>query len=57
MLSSDNWAIPHGGLGGHNQIMNKPVAIIPGIDHSDFCPGFQVPGDVYPSDVTTDQAM
>jgi len=33
------------------------VAIIPGIDHSDFCPGFKVPGDVYPSDVDKTTAM
>lgn len=30
----------------------KPVVILGGMDHSDFCPGFQVPGDVYPSDIT-----
>jgi len=31
--------------------------ILAGLDHSDFCPGFQVPGDIYPSDVSKDQAM
>lgn len=32
------------------QVINKPVNIIYGIDHSDFCPGFHVPGDIYPSE-------
>jgi hypothetical protein len=33
-------------------MIHKPVIILPGMDHSDFCPGFQVPGDVFPSDIT-----
>lgn len=57
MLSSDAWAVGNGGVGSLAQITTKPVVIIPDIDHSDFCPGFRVPGDVYPSDVTTDVAM
>eukprot|EP00939_MAST-03C_sp_MAST-3C-sp1_P002003 g2003.t1 len=32
-------------------VRNKPVAIIEGIDHSSFCPGFRVPGDVWPAEV------
>ncbi|GMH94006.1 hypothetical protein TrST_g4045 [Triparma strigata] len=35
----------------------KAVVIIPGIDHSDFCPGFEVPGDIIPSSVTSAEAM
>jgi len=31
-------------------LSTKPVLIIPSIDHSDFCPGFAVPGDL-PSEV------
>merc|ERR1711907_689151 len=56
MLSSDSWARTNGGIGTTQQIENKPVVIVPGIDHSDFCPGFQVPGDVYPSDVSSEEA-
>jgi len=32
-------------------LTNCPVVIIPGIDHSSFCPGTIVPGDIYPADV------
>jgi len=39
------------------QVQNKPVVILYGLDHSDFCPGFRVPGDIYPSDVDTPTAM
>ena len=42
---------PEGGTGGSWQLAQKPVVILPGLDHSSFCPGFQVPGDVFPSDV------
>jgi hypothetical protein len=35
----------------------KTVVIIPGIDHSDFCPGFDVPGDIIPSEVNSDEAL
>jgi len=31
--------------------------ILPKIDHSSFCPGFQVPGDVYPAEATKAEAM
>jgi hypothetical protein len=30
----------------------KPVSILKGMNHSDFCPGFDVPGDIFHSDVT-----
>jgi hypothetical protein len=40
-----------------NNFQQSAVIIIPGIDHSDFCPGFQVPGDIYPSDVSQDSAV
>jgi len=33
-------------------LTNCPIIIIPGIDHSSFCPGTIVPGDVYPADVS-----
>merc|ERR1719199_328212 len=29
------------------QMTNKPVVILPRLDHSSFCPGFQVPGDAF----------
>ena len=32
-------------------VKNKPVVILPGLDHSSFCPGFKVPGDVWPADI------
>jgi hypothetical protein len=32
-------------------LKNKPVVILPKLDHSSFCPGFQVPGDVFPADI------
>jgi len=49
--SSDEATIAAGEkLDGEWQARNKPVNIIYGIDHSDFCPGFHVPGDVYPSE-------
>ncbi|GMH59636.1 hypothetical protein TL16_g02868 [Triparma laevis f. inornata] len=35
----------------------KAVVIIPGIDHSDFCPGFEVPGDIIPSEVNSNEAL
>jgi len=31
-------------------LTQKPVIILPGLNHSDFCPGFDVPGDL-PADV------
>ena len=33
------------------QLKNVPVVVLPGADHSSFCPGFRVPGDVWPADV------
>lgn len=37
-------------VGLDNALMMKPVVIIDSIDHSDFCPGFPVPGDL-PSEI------
>ena len=33
------------------QLKRAPVVILPGLDHSSFCPGFRVPGDVWPAEV------
>ena len=57
IVSSDTWAATNGGLNSAAHVTQKPVVILPGADHSDFCPGFQVPGDIYPSELTKDQAM
>ena len=38
-------------------LKSKAVFIIPGIDHSDFCPGFDVPGDIIPSEVDDKEAL
>ena len=38
-------------------LKSKAVFIIPGIDHSNFCPGFDVPGDIIPSDVDDKEAL
>lgn len=27
-------------------LLDKPVIVLPGLNHSDFCPGFDVPGDL-----------
>jgi len=51
LLSSDSWASSNGGIDGQAQLTSKPVVILPGLDHSSFCPGFKVPGDVFPADV------
>ena len=50
--SSDKAAKDNGGVNSDWQLMHKPVMILPGMDHSNFCPGFSVPGDVIPSDIT-----
>jgi len=39
------------------QLTNAPVVILPKMDHSSFCPGFQVPGDVFPAEATQAEAM
>ena len=49
--SSDRAAEEHGAVYSDWQMINKPALIVDRMDHSDFCPGFQVPGDVYPSDI------
>lgn len=40
----------------YQAISTKPVIILPEIDHSDFCPGFKVKGDL-PSEKTQDEAL
>jgi len=37
-------------------LVNKPVLVLPRIDHSDFCPGFAVPGDL-PSESSRSDAL
>jgi len=39
------------------QTTKAPVLILPGLDHSSFCPGFSVPGDVFPAEATQEEAM
>jgi hypothetical protein len=50
--SSDKAAQQNGGVGSDWQMTEKPVAILKGLNHSDFCPGFEVPGDIFPSDIS-----
>lgn len=38
--SSDEWAEAHGGVNGEDHVTQKPVVILKGLDHSDFCQGF-----------------
>ena len=57
VVSSDAWAAQNGGVNSEAHVSQKPVVILEGADHSDFCPGFQVPGDIYPSEITKDHAM
>ena len=54
VVSSDTWATANGGFNTAAHVTQKPVIFVEGADHSDFCPGYQVPGDVYPSDITKD---
>lgn len=56
LSSSDSASADHGGVDSDWQLTNKPVVILPGIDHSSFCPGFHVPGDVWPAEVDDDTA-
>jgi len=39
------------------QLTKKPVVILPGLDHSSFCPGFKVPGDVFPAEASEQAAL
>eukprot|EP00466_Bigelowiella_natans_P001087 jgi/Bigna1/136172/aug1.32_g10880 len=55
--SSDKAALAEGELNSKWQLTNKPVSILPKLDHSSFCPGFRVPGDVYPADTDNATAM
>lgn len=32
-------------------VRHKPVVILEDLDHSSFCPGFRVPGDIWPAEV------
>merc|ERR1712151_483597 len=57
IVSSDSWAAANGGINSSAHVTQKPVVILEGADHSDFCPGFQVPGDIFPSEITKDHAM
>ena len=57
IVSSDTWAAANGGVNSVTHVTQKPVVILEGADHSDFCPGFQVPGDIYPSEITKEHAM
>jgi len=41
--------------GEEKALKEKPVFILPGLNHSDFCPGFDVPGDL-PADVDQETA-
>ncbi|GMH65177.1 hypothetical protein TrRE_jg8419 [Triparma retinervis] len=43
-------------IGISEAVQKSAVLILPSIDHSDFCPGFQVPGDIFPSEVEGDVA-
>lgn len=53
LVSADAAATAKGEpLDGPWALSTKPVAILPGLDHSSFCPGFQVPGDVWPAEVS-----
>jgi len=36
-------------------LLDKPVMVLPGLNHSDFCPGFDVPGDLM-AEVTQEEA-
>lgn len=38
-----------------SSLLDKPVIILPGLNHSDFCPGFNVPGDLM-AEVSQQQA-
>jgi len=42
--------------GMQKAVEQKPVIIVPGMDHSDFCPGFPVPGDL-PSELSQDASL
>mmetsp|Transcript_15990 Transcript_15990/g.36273 ORF Transcript_15990/g.36273 Transcript_15990/m.36273 type:complete len:375 (-) Transcript_15990:30-1154(-) len=42
-------------MGEEKALQQKPVVILPGLNHSDFCPGFDVPGDL-PAEVGQDAA-
>lgn len=40
---------------GDSVLLDKPVIILPHLNHSDFCPGFDVPGDL-PAEVSQEDA-
>lgn len=40
IYSADSVAEQNGGIYGTEQMEKKPVLILKGLDHSDFCPGF-----------------
>lgn len=43
-------------IGISKAVEKSAVLILPSIDHSNFCPGFQVPGDIFPSEVDEETA-
>merc|ERR1719353_1423595 len=57
-LAGSDSAAPSGGANASAwRLTNKAVVILPRIDHSSFCPGFQVPGDVFPAEASQKEAM
>ena len=53
LRSSDAWTSEQAQpLDGQWQLSRGPVVILPGLDHSSFCPGYSVPGDVFPAEAT-----
>jgi len=45
-----------GGVGAF-QLTAAPVIILPLLDHSSFCPGFRVPGDIFPAECDAETAL
>jgi len=45
---TSTWWMQHAALdaAGDKSVREKPVIILPKLNHSDFCPGFEVPGDL-----------
>uniref|UniRef100_A0A7S0J1I7 Chlorophyllase n=1 Tax=Calcidiscus leptoporus TaxID=127549 RepID=A0A7S0J1I7_9EUKA len=54
LASSDAAAATHG---TDWQLASRPVVVLKGLDHSSFCPGFRVPGDVWPADTPFDEGV
>ncbi|KAJ1453723.1 hypothetical protein M885DRAFT_418891, partial [Pelagophyceae sp. CCMP2097] len=45
-----------GGVGAFH-LTAAPVIILPLLDHSPFCPGFRVPGDIFPAECDAETAL